>query len=67
MTLRDYLYKARFNPDKYSTCRFTGYLQWNVDRIALLAPNLKLGLWMVSNVLDKKKHTAAMQYADSVI
>ena len=66
VTLWDFVYKARFNPDKYSTCRFTGYLQWNVDRIALLAPNLKLRLWMVSNVLDKNKRAAAIQYADSV-
>ena len=60
VTLCDFIYKARFDPDKYSTCRFTGYLQWNVDRIALLAPNLKLGLWMVSNVLDKSKKAAVI-------
>ena len=63
----DFIYKARFDPDKYSTCKFTGYIQWNVDCLALLAPNLKLGLWMVSNVLDKKKCAAAIQYVDSVI
>ena len=53
VTLWDFIFKLRFNPEEYSTCRFTRYLQYKVDRFALLAPNLKLGLWLVSNVLER--------------
>ena len=67
VVLWDFVYKARLNTDKYSTWRFTGYLQWNVDDSAFLAPNLELGLWMVSNVLNENKHAAAVLNANSVI
>ena len=53
VTLWDFIYKACFNPEKYSTCRFNRYLHYNVDRFALLAPNLELRLWLVSNVLNR--------------
>ena len=54
VSLWDFIYKARCNPEKFSTCMFTRYLRYKVDRYALLAPNLKLGFWLVSNVLEEK-------------
>ena len=54
VSLWDFIYKARFNPEKFSTCMFTRYLRYKVDHYALLAPNLKLGFWLVSNVLEEK-------------
>ena len=59
VTLWDFMYKARFDSDRYSTCKFTGYLQRNIDLLALLAPNLKLGSLAFSNVLDKSKRATA--------
>ena len=53
VTLWDFVYKARVDPDRYSTCKYTGYLQWNIDCLALLAPNLKLGSLAVSNIPEK--------------
>ena len=61
VTLWDYVYKAKFDPDRYSTIKFEGYLRWNIDRLALSAPNLKLRSRAVSNVLDIHKYTAAEQ------
>ena len=57
VTLWDFIYKARFNPEKHSTCKFTRYLQYKVDGFAMLAPNLKLGFWLVSNVLKRNINT----------
>ena len=57
VTLWDFIYKARFNPEKHSTCKFTRYLQYKVDGFVMLAPNLKLGFWLVSNVLKRKINT----------
>ena len=36
VTLWDYTYKACFNPEKYSACKFNKYLQYQVDHIALI-------------------------------
>ena len=53
ITLWHYIYKARFSPEKYSTCMFDKYLQYQVDRFALVATRLKLGFLMISNVLKR--------------
>ena len=53
VTLWDFIYKACFNNEKYSTCKFFRYLQYKVDCFAILAPYLKLGFWLVSNVLKR--------------
>ena len=37
ITLWDFVYKARFSPEKYSMCMFTKYLQYKIDRFALVA------------------------------
>ena len=62
VTLWDYVYKAKFDPDRYSTIKFEGYLMWNIDCLALLSPNLKLESQAVSKVLDIRKRAAAAKY-----
>ena len=51
VTLWDYIYKARFTPEKYLASMFFRYLHYKLGQIELLAPNLKLGLWSLSNAL----------------
>ena len=51
VTLWDFIYKACFNPEKHSASMFFGYLHYKIGQFELLAPNLKLGLWSLSNVL----------------
>ena len=53
ITLWDFIYKARFSPEKHSTCMFEKYLQYKVDRFALVANSLKLGFLLISNVLKR--------------
>ena len=53
VTLWDFIYKPRFNPEKYSTCKFTRYLQYKGDGFAMLGPNLMLRLLLVSNGLKR--------------
>ena len=56
VNLWDYIYKACFNPEKYSACKFNKYLQYQVDCFTLIAPRLKLGFWMISNVLKRNSY-----------
>ena len=37
ITLWDFIYKIRFNPEKYSICMFTKYLKFKVDYIMLVS------------------------------
>ena len=53
ITLWDFVYKARFSPEKYSMCMFTKYLKYRIDHFALVSHNLKLGCLLISNVLQK--------------
>ena len=53
ITLWDFVYKARFDPEKYSMCMFTRYLKYRIDYFALVSLNLKLGCLLVSSVLQK--------------
>ena len=53
ITLWDFVYKARFDPEKYSMCMFTKYLKYKIDCFALVSLNLKLGCLLVSSVLHK--------------
>ena len=53
ITLWDFVYKARFIPEKYSMCMFTKYLQYKLDGFTLVAYDLKLGCLLISNVLQK--------------
>ena len=55
VTLWDYVYEAKFDPDRNSAVKFESYLRWNID-------HLKLGSQAVSNVLDIRKRTAAETY-----
>ena len=53
ITLWDYIYKLRFNPEKYSICMFTKYLKIKVDHFSLVSYRLKLGCLLISSVLTK--------------
>ena len=52
------VYKARFDPEKYSMCMFTRYLKYKIDYFALVSLNLKLGCLLVSSVLQKYNNDA---------
>ena len=53
ITLWDYIYKLRFNPEKYSICMFTKYLKIKVDYFSLVSYRLKLGCLLISSALTK--------------
>ena len=53
ITLCDFVYKARFDPEKYSMCMFTKYLKYKIDCFALVSLNLKPRCLLVSSVLHK--------------
>ena len=49
--LWDFIYKARFTPEKYAASGFFGYLYHNLSWIQMLAPYLKLRFTSLANVL----------------
>ena len=51
--LWDFIYKARFTPEKYAASGFFGYLYHKLSWIQTLAPNLKLGFTSLANALIK--------------
>ena len=53
ITLWDFIYKIRFNPEKYYICMFTKYLKFKVDYFALVSCSLKLRCLLVSSALIK--------------
>ena len=57
-----FIYKARFTLEKYPASMFFRYLHYKLSQVQLLAPNLKLGLILLSNAL-KRNHD--IQYCDS--
>ena len=59
ITLWDFIYKIRFNPEKYSICMFTKYLKFKVDYFALVSCSLKLGCLLVSSALEKCSNDAS--------
>ena len=59
ITLWDFIYKIRFNPEKYSICMFTKYLKFKVDYFALVSLFLKLGCLLVSSALEKCSNDAS--------
>ena len=61
--LWDYIYKPKFDSERYSAVKFEYYLKRNIDQLALLSPNLKLGSQAVVNVLDSLRHAAATKHA----
>ena len=62
VTLWDYIYNAKFASEKYSAVKFESYLKRNIDHLALLSPNLKLGSQAVVNDLDMRKRAAQAKY-----
>ena len=51
--LWDFMYKARFTPEKHAASGFFTYLYHKLNWIQLLAPNLKLGCVSLANALLK--------------
>ena len=49
--LWDFMYKARFTPEKYAASGFFSYLYHKLIWIQLLAPDLKLGCTSMANAL----------------
>ena len=58
ITLWDFVYKTRFDPEKYSMCMFSRYFKYKIDYFALVSLNLKLGCLLVSSVLQKYNNDA---------
>ena len=61
--LWNYIYKSKFNFERYSAIKFKYYLKQNIDQLALLSPNLKSESQAVINVLDSWKSADASEYA----
>ena len=49
--LWDFIYKARFTPEKYVASGFFSFLYYKMTWIKLLAPDLKLGCMSMANAL----------------
>ena len=56
--LWDYVYKSKFDSERYLAIKFEYYLMLNVDQLALLSPNLKLRSQAVVNVLESQRSAA---------
>ena len=56
--LWDYIYKSKFDSERYSAIKFEYYLMRNIDQLTLLSPNLKLGSQAILNVLESRKSAA---------
>ena len=56
--LWNYIYKLKFDIEGYSAIKFEYYLMRNINQLALLSPNLKLGSQAVVNVLESRRSAA---------
>ena len=56
--LWNYIYKSKFDIERYSAIKFEYYLMRNIDQLALLSPNLKLESQAVLNVLEARRSAA---------
>ena len=54
-----YIYKLKFNTEKYTVIKFSGYLKQIIRELALPSPNLKLQSQAVLNVIEVKQGAAA--------
>ena len=55
--LWDFIYKARFTPEKYAASRFFGYLSHKLSWVQTLAPDLKSEFTSLANALIKSNAT----------
>ena len=55
--LWDFIYKARFTPEKYAASRFFGYLSNKLSWVQTLAPDLKSEFTSLANALIKSNAT----------
>ena len=60
--LWNYIYKLKFNTEKYAEIKFSGYLKQIIRQLALLSPNLKLESQAVLNVIEVEQGAAANEY-----
>ena len=59
VSLCNYVYKLKFNTEKYAEIKFSGYIKQIIRQLALLSPNLKLESQAVLNVIEVEQGTAA--------
>ena len=62
VSLWNYVYKLKFNTEKYAEIQFCGYLKQVICQLALLSPNLKLESQAVLNVIEVVQGAAANKY-----
>ena len=61
--LWNYIYKSKFNFERYSAIKFKYYLKQNIDQLALLSPGQKSKCQAVIYVLESWKGAAANEHA----
>ena len=62
VSLWNYIYKLKFNTEKYTEIKFSGYLKQIIHQLALLSPNLKLESQAVLNVIEVEQGAATNHY-----
>ena len=62
VSLWNYIYKLKFNTEKYAEIKFSGYLKQIIRQLALLTPNLKLKSQAVLNIIEVEEGAAAHEY-----
>ena len=62
VSLWNYIYKLKFNTEKYPEIKFSGYLKQIICQLALLSPNLKLESQAVVNIIEVEQGAAANEY-----
>ena len=62
VTLWNYIYRLKFNIEKYIEISFKNYLERTISQLALLSPSLKLESQAIINVIEAWKGAAACVY-----
>ena len=62
VSLWNYIYKLKFNTEKYAEIKFSCYLKQIIRQIALLSPSLKLESQAVLNIREVEQGAAANEY-----
>ena len=62
VSLWNYIYKLKFNTEKYAEIKFSCYLKQIIRQLALLSPNLKLESQAVLNVIEVEQGATAKHF-----
>ena len=62
VSIWNYIYKLKFNTEKYAEITLSGYLKHIIRQLALHSPNRKLGSQAVLNVLEVVQGAATNNY-----